>query len=144
MIRFIYAGDRFDRDRELVVTNIINIVSTLIDIPEYIEVEFRSLKSLYGELLLDPRFKSRLRLEETLSSKEIIIPLIHELIHLNQVHAGRLKASRIGIYWDGKFHNMKNKEITPEVWANFPWERDVAQKQQKLLENVLKIGLEKG
>jgi hypothetical protein len=30
------------------------------------------------------------------------------------------------------------------MWANFPWERDVAQKQQKLLENVLKIGLEKG
>lgn len=141
MIKFIYVGDKYDRDRELVVTNIVNIVSTLIDIPDSIEVEFRNLKHIYGELLLDPRFKTRLRLEETLSSKEIIVPLVHELIHLNQVHVGRLKASRDGVFWDNKFYNMKSREITTEVWANLPWERDVANKQQKLLENVLKIGL---
>lgn len=143
MIRFIYAGDNYDKNRELVITNVVNIVSTLIDLPKCVEVEFCKLSNLYGELLLDPRFKSRIRLEETLSSKEIIVPLIHELIHLNQLHTGRLKANRIGIYWDNRFYNVKTYDLSPDVWASLPWEQDVVNKQQKILESVLAKGLSK-
>ena len=40
MIKFIYTGDKYDKGRELVVDNVFRIMSTLVELPENIEVEF--------------------------------------------------------------------------------------------------------
>lgn len=137
MVKFIYIGDKYDRERELVITNIIRITSTIIELPDYIEVEFADLRTYYGELLLDPRFKSRIRLDEMLSSREVISPIVHELIHLNQVHTGRLKHARHGVYWEGKHYDVKLNTTDTKIYSKFPWEMDVVEKQQKLLEQIL-------
>lgn len=141
-VRFIYSGDKYDSIRESTVTHVINILSSLISLPDKIEIQFEKLnESTYGEVTVTHRFKNRIFLNENLSAKECIVPAIHELIHISQMHTNRLIGRRDGSFiWDGKVYTVP-KNPTYEVWANLPWERDVAEKQQKLLENVLKIGL---
>lgn len=144
-IRFIYSSDKYDKNRELVLTNVIDIVANQIELPKNIEVQFVKLNdSIYGETTVDPRFKSRIKLHEDLSAKECIVPTIHELLHLCQIHIGQLSGRRDGSYlWEGKVY-PRIDSITLEQWKSLPWERDVAEKQQKLLEKVLKIGLGNG
>lgn len=138
MIQFIYIGDAYDSSRESVVENVFNIVKTLMDMPAKIEVEFRALSpSIYEETLLDRRFKNRIRLHEELTPKEVIVPLIHELVHLNQIHTGQLSGRRDGSFmWKGQVYRVPEMPSI-EAWSNFPWEIDVIERQDKLLEDVL-------
>lgn len=138
MIKFIYSSDKYDRNRELVVDNIFRIMSTLIELPDNIEVEFRALpESVYGETLIDNRYKNRIRLQESLSPKEVIVPLIHELLHLNQTYTGKLSGRRDGSFvWNKKvYHAPKTPSL--EEWSKLPWEIDVAEKEKKVLAEVL-------
>jgi hypothetical protein len=141
MIKFIYSGDKFDRNRELVVDNIFRIMSTLIELPANIEVEFRALpESVYGETLIDNRYKNRIRLQESLSPKEVIVPLIHELLHLNQTYTGKLSGRRDGSFmWNKKvYHAPKTPSL--EEWSKLPWEIDVAEREKQMLVEVLNRG----
>ena len=142
MVRFIYAGDKYSKEREQVVEHICTIVSALIELPQVVEVEFAKLRgSVYGETILDTRFRGRFRLSEDLTPKESIRPTVHELLHLNQIHLGKLSARRDGIYvWNKRTYNVKTGEMTAIEWANLPWEIDVANNQQVILEQVLRIG----
>ena len=137
-IRFIYSGDKYDTNREKVLTRVIQILSTVLELPPNIEVQFVKLHdSVYGETTVDHRFKNRIKIHEDLSDKESIRPAIHELIHINQMHKGRLSGRRDGSYlWDRRVYPALTS-VTHEVWKNLPWEIDVAEKQQKLLEYVL-------
>lgn len=138
MIKFIYSSDKYDRNRELVVDNIFRIMSTLIELPDNIEVEFRALsESVYGETLIDNRYKNRIRLQESLSPKEVIVPLIHELLHLNQTHTGKLSGRRDGSFmWNKKIYHV-SKTPTIHEWSKLPWEIDVAEKEKQMLVEVL-------
>lgn len=138
MIRFIYTGDKYDRPRELVVENVCRSVSDIIDIPSDIEVEFRAMaQSIYGETILDYRYRNRIRLHEELSHKEVIIPLIHELLHLNQVHTGKLLGRRDGSFvWNNKVYHTP-QTLSIHEWSKLPWEIDVAEKEKTLLLEVL-------
>jgi hypothetical protein len=138
MIKFIYSSDKYDRNRELVVENVFRIVSSIIEIPDSIEVEFRLLsQSIYGETLIDNRYKNRIRLQESLSPKEVIVPLIHELLHLNQTYTGKLSGRRDGSFlWNSKVYYAP-KIPTVQEWSKLPWEIDVAEKENFILEQVL-------
>ena len=138
MITFIYVGDKYDRTRELVATNIFNIMSGMIELPSKIEIEFCTLsESIYGETLLDPRFKNRIRLHEALTAKEIISPLIHELLHLNQTHTGKLLGRRDGSFiWNGKVYKPQ-QNLSVNDWSQLPWEIDVAEKEKQYLSAIL-------
>jgi hypothetical protein len=138
MIKFIYSSDKYDRNRELIVENVFRIVSSIIEIPDSIEVEFRLLsQSIYGETLLDKRYKNRIRLHEGLSVKEVIVPLIHELLHLNQTYTGKLSGRRDGSFlWNSKVYYAP-KIPTVQEWSKLPWEIDVAEKENFILEQVL-------
>jgi hypothetical protein len=138
MIKFIYSGDKYDKNRELVVINVFRIMRELMDLPENIEVEFRALPgSIYGETLLDNRFKNRIRLHDSLSVKEVIVPLIHELLHLNQVHIGKLSGRRDGSFmWNKKVYAVP-KNPTINEWSKLPWEIDVAERENQILLEVL-------
>lgn len=138
MITFIYSGEIYDRRREMVVENVFRIVSDMLHLPEKIEVEFRTLsESVYGETLLDHRYKNRIRLHDILSPREVIVPFIHELLHLNQVYTGKLSGRRDGSFiWNGVvYHAPKVPSITE--WSKLPWEVDVAEKEKDLLMEVL-------
>jgi|688.fasta_scaffold203218_2 hypothetical protein len=138
MTTFIYTGEIYDRPREVVAENIVRIMSELIQLPKGIEIEFRTLaESIYGETLLDSRFKKRIRLHDRLTAREIIVPLIHELLHLNQVHTGKLLGRRDGSFiWNGKVYHA-SKTITVKEWSQLPWEIDVAEKEKHYLTEVL-------
>jgi hypothetical protein len=141
MIRFIYETDKYNKDREIVAINVFRIAKTLLTLPTEIEVEFCQLEYIYGELLLDYRFSKRIRLDENLSSKEIIIPFLHELIHLDQVQTNRLKPARHGVIWDNKFHDEKMISLDRHIWSKLPWEVDVRERQPRLLQKLLEAGL---
>lgn len=137
-VRFIYSGDQYSVDRELVITNVINLSSLYIDLPKNIEIQFTKLHdSIYGEVSLDARFKNRIKIHEDLSPKESIVPTVHELLHLSQIHTGRLTGRRDGSFlWEGKVY-LPTKGIDHRVWKTLPWEVDVAEKQQNLLDKIL-------
>lgn len=141
-IRFIYDGDKYDLDRELVICNVVNILSTLIELPESLEIQFLKLQNqVYGETTVDPRFKNRIRLQENLSLKNCILPTIHEAIHINQIFTGRLSGRRDGSYiWDKKVYPAYTA-INHSAWQKLPWEIDVVERQPNLLKHVLEIGL---
>lgn len=137
-IKFIYATSHYDSVREQVIRNVLSIVASKVELPDSIEVEFRALPgAVYGETLLDHRFKHRIRLHDSLSPKESIIPLIHELLHLNQVYTGKLSGRRDGSFmWNKKvYHAPKTPSI--EEWSKLPWEIDVAEREKQMLREVL-------
>lgn len=143
MIRFIYSGDLYDKNREQVIENLAQCVALVIPLPDQVEVEFKMLnQSIYGEMILDPRFPNRIRLSESLSPREVIRPLIHELIHLNQVHTNKLSIRRDGTYiWEGRTFNVKTEGMTVEEWAKLPWEQDVANREQYTLSKAMELGI---
>jgi len=138
MIKFIYTGNAYDKNREMVVENIFKIICTIIDLPDNLEVEFRLLpETVYGETLIDKRYKNRIRLHESLSPKEVIVPLIHELLHLNQTHTGKLSGRRDGSFlWNRKVY-YPPKSPTIQEWSKLPWEIDVAEREKQILAEVL-------
>ena len=143
MIRFIYSGDVYDKERELVVENLASCVASLVILPEKIEVEFKKLRpSIYGETVLDPRFPNRIRLSDSLTSREVIKPLVHELIHLNQTFTGKLSVRSDGTYvWEGRFFRVDTSKVTVEEWAKLPWEQDVANSENYVLQKALALGI---
>lgn len=140
MITFIYLSSYCDKNRESVSNNVFRAVSSYINLPAKIELEFGELgESIYGETLLDVRYKNRIRLHQNLTCKEIIVPFIHELLHLNQIFTGKLAGCRDGSFlWNNKVYQPV-KVLSIFEWSRLPWEVDVAEKEQDLLYKVLKL-----
>ena len=140
MVRFIYSGGVYDTDREKVVENLTKCVALIVPLPKNIEIEFKRLSdSIYGETILDPRFPNRIRLSETLTTKEILRPLVHELLHLNQTFTGELSMQRDGSYvWQGKVFRVNTKGMTVGEWEKLPWEQDVANTQDAVFFRAMK------
>ena len=139
-VRFIYQGSDWLPDQEKVAINLCLRASKIIDLPNEIEVEFVKMPpSVYGETLLYGRFKNRFRINDCLSPKEIIKPVVHELIHIHQVHIGRLKAMRDGTYiWDGRqYKNTDPNLLENSAYRNLPWEQDVENVIDSILNRIL-------
>ena len=139
-VRFIYQGSDWLPDQEKVAINLCLRASKIIDLPDEIEVEFvKMLPSVYGETLLYGRFKNRFRINDCLSPKEIIKPVVHELIHIHQVYIGKLKAMRDGTYiWDGRqYKNTDPNLLENSAYRNLPWEQDVENVIDSILNRIL-------
>jgi hypothetical protein len=140
MIRFIYRNGSHDIKREKVITNVYNIAKNYLNLPDIIEVEIKSLgPNIYAETIANPRFKNRMRINGDLSLTELIKPLVHELIHLEQIHTNRLSVNRQGFYiWENKvYRNFNPISMTHEEYKNLPWELDVSQRENVLLNTIL-------
>lgn len=141
-VRFIYQGSVWLPDQEKVSTNLCKCVAKVIELPPEIEIEFAKLApNVYGETLLFGRFRNRFRISDTLSPKEIVKPIVHELIHIHQVHMGKLKVMRDGTHiWMGRqYRNVDPNLLENRDYRNLPWEQDV----ENNLENVLGRALTK-
>lgn len=138
MIKFIYNGGIEDKDREKVVTAVIGKCKKKFSLPDSIEVEFRKLEpAVYAETLIEFRFKNRIRLNSSLNYVDVIKPLIHELLHLNQTHTNKLYGRRDGAYvWLGKAYKV-NEDINYNQYKNLPWEKDVSDKETNILDEIL-------
>jgi len=145
-VLFIYQSDGKSVQREAVATKLCEAVSSILEIPDTVEIEFANLNpSVYGETVLDNRFKNRIRINNTLTAKEIIPAIVHELIHLNQTYTGKLSVLRDGTYvWNNKKYKFPHaRDLTVTEHANLPWEVDVAQRQQKILNEAIQMSLTK-
>lgn len=139
MIQFrYYKGTSPDTQKEAVAKNVYNVLRAHLDLPDTIEVEFVQLgPSTYGETIVDFRYPNRLRINLDLPLNDIIIPLVHELLHLEQIKQGRLSNTRFGdIMWEGKKYKMK-KNMTYQEYMQLPWEEDVTSKQLQIVRLVL-------
>lgn len=141
-VRFIYQGSVWLPDQEKVAINLCKCVAKVIELPPEIEIEFAKLApNVYGETLLFGRFRNRFRISDILSPKEIVKPIVHELIHIHQVHMGKLKVMRDGTHiWMGRQYRNVDPNLLENIdYRNLPWERDV----ENNLENVLGQALTK-
>lgn len=124
-----------DIAKAIIAERICQAASLYIDLPDNIRIEFCDLEH-YGETVL---ISKKIKLNITLTTHEIIFPLIHELIHLNQMHKGRLVITRFGDYvWEGKTFKVSNAKLTHKEYKQLPWEVDVTNREKELLVKVLK------
>lgn len=142
-VKYVYnKGIQHDYKKEQLLTKVCNKVRTELELPDQIIIEFSHLAhNNYGETVLDSRTKNRIRLNSNLSYQECVYVLSHELIHLSQIHIGQLTYSRNAEYvWENKvycsFTELRN--MCYNQYKMLPWELDVAKKQQKILEFLLK------
>ncbi len=138
---FIYKGSvKPPSIYEKFTDRVIKLVKTLYVLPDNIEIQFENMgDSVYGMTLLDPRFPNRIRLNQDLSLEEYMLPLTHELIHLHQMFTNRLQSRPGGrIMWDKTLFKVNMLEMSYNEYQQLPWELDVVEKQQKLLELLQK------
>ncbi len=110
-----------------------------ISLPDDVTLEFTSLgKTVYAETPLNCLAEKTIRINDTLSVEEMVEPLIHELIHLSQLHTNRLAISRTGkIIWDGVSYVVDQASMTYKEYRNLPWELDAYDRQKSLLDSIL-------
>ena len=135
-ITFIHVGSKEpNRLCEKLSEKVINLVHTIYVLPAKVEIQFENMgPNVYGMTMLDPRFPNRIRLNQSLSLEEIVIPLTHELIHLHQMYTNRLRYSTGGrIFWDKTVYKVDMLKMSYDEYQQLPWERDVIEKQEKLL-----------
>lgn len=138
-LRFIYEHGLYDLEREQVIAAICYFLSTQIQLPKELQIKFSNLgKKAYGSISLDYRFKNRISIHSDLKANEVPQVIVHELLHVQQVELGLLSVNRLGDYlWKNQIFSVKNMEnLTNEQYLQLPWELDVANKQQKMLELV--------
>lgn len=129
---------------------VITLVRQIYSLPDSIEIQFENMgHSVYGMTMLDPRFPNRIRLNQTLSLEEFILPLTHELLHLHQTFTNKLQSRPGGrILWENETYKVDTLKLSYQDYQQLPWELDVAKKQQKLLQflqqNARKLRLDTG
>ena len=112
----------------------------LLHLPTEVDIEFTAMSpSTYGDTMVDYKNQIRIRLNKDLQINDIMIPLVHELIHLHQMHIGQLMITSAGVYVREK--QTYEVDVTQMMYTDYlrlPWEADVADKQPKLMEEILK------
>ena len=128
-----------DIEKAKVATSLCQAAFLYIDLPDNIIVEFIDLgHSAYGESTLTFNKESKVRINLQLSAKEMIYPLVHELLHLNQIHEGKLSVTRFGdCVWEGKIYKLNQSKMSYKEYTQLPWELDVTSREQQLLANIL-------
>jgi len=149
IINFIYKNCDSNANKEKVITNAIHKTKKFILLPDIIEIEIQNFSSPYyqreyryvlAETVLDSRLKvNRIRINSELNEKEVVIPLIHELLHVNQILEGKLSVYKNGdILWENKRYKLKDPtKSTYHYYEMLPWEVDVRAKEKKLLNLIL-------
>ena len=142
-VKFVYSkGLKFDKNKEQLLDKVITNIREILLLPETIIIEFNNLQqNNYGETVLNTTVQNRIKLQYSLSYKESIFVLSHELVHLSQIQCGQLSYTKNGDYlWEGiKYCNCVELKTMPyEAYQQLPWELDVVKKQQKILDHLLK------
>ena len=142
LVKFIYSKTKENKPKESVLSKVCQVASQFVDLPTIIYIQFATLDiKILGETVIDIRNNNKILLNSVLTIKESVLVLSHELIHLSQIHTGKLSLHKNGNYiWEGKqyFNLAKLRELTYQEYQELPWELDVVKKQQNLLINLLK------
>ena len=136
-VKIFYAKGLYDSNKESLACKIVEEARPHITLPDIVEIEFQRMgPSMYGQTDVS---RKRITINFDLDLNDIFIPLLHELIHLEQIHTGKLAKSREGKYvWEGAVYRVDPARMLYKDYNKLPWELDVAKKQQDLLEKLLK------
>jgi hypothetical protein len=128
-----------DSNKEKIIRKVCSIVVKKLTLPKTITIVLKKLEpAIYAETNLQNMNQYRIVINSDLPLSNIIQPLIHELIHLNQIYTGKLVGKRDRYLWNGIEYKVKNGlSQTYDDYQSMPWELDVNQKLPKLLEFVL-------
>jgi hypothetical protein len=128
-----------DSNKEKIIRKVCSIVVKKLTLPKTITIVLKKLEpAIYAETNLQNMNQYRIVINSDLPLSNIIQPLIHELIHLNQIYTGKLVGKRDRYLWNGIEYKVKNGLAqTFDDYQSMPWELDVNQKLPKLLEFVL-------
>ena len=137
-VKFFYKDNVRNLQKEAVITAFATLACQVIPLPEIIEVYLYKLPdNVYGGV--DKKI-NRLVLNSDLLLEDTTKILAHELIHVNQKHEGTLRITNDGIYWRTIYYGKTLPEDLPyDEYMNLPWEVDVQNRQEMLIEKVLQI-----
>jgi hypothetical protein len=137
-IRFIYQAGEQLADREAIATKIVDYLSRIVDLPQDIEIVFAMLaEHEYGNTPVNARFKNRVNVNHKLTALELPPVLLHELLHLSQIKTGKLSSTSNGQpIWNGNQYTVP-KNADYQYYQNLPWEQDVANRQRKILPELI-------
>jgi hypothetical protein len=141
---FYYQNSKKEAVRELIIKSLTTAVSTLISLPDHIEICIYKLPhSVYGGI--DKYTPNRIGLNSSLALQDIPEILVHELIHVNQRYTKTLEIKNNGTYyWHGvPYHNIMPENLEYDDYKNSPWEVDVDNKLSKLLTEALMLSQKK-
>jgi hypothetical protein len=139
LLNIIYLCEKpLDQSTKVLVQRVVSLVAEIIELPNELQIEFRKLaNNAHGETSLNPRYKNRITINNDLALTEIIYPLIHELIHVHQIHSNKLFVRPNNVYfWCNKKYNV-NKNMSYKDYLNLPWEADVIEKQKQIYKIIL-------
>jgi hypothetical protein len=137
---FYYQNSKKEAVRELIIKSLTTAVSTLISLPNTIEIcIYRLPDSVYGGI--DKYTPNRIGLNSLLALEDIPEIIVHELIHVSQRHTKLLEIKNNGTYyWRGiPYHNVMPENLDYDDYKNSPWEIDVDNKIDKLLTEALML-----
>lgn len=139
-LNFIFPKDCNDLNKSNVARAICDGVAQIISLPDTLTVEFSTMPAnVYGDSTLDNKSNKHVRLNVELRVQDIMIPLVHELIHVNQMHEGKLMITDDGIFiWDTLPYEVNLSDIHWKEYQMLPWEADVRHRQSKILNELLK------
>ncbi len=138
-VRFSYLSDDYYSAREIVCAKLTIAVANIIDLPKEIIIQFANLgDSVYGNTSIEHRFKNRVRINFQLTVIELPGPLVHELIHVNQVHVGLLRAQTGVIFWRDRQYRV-DPNMTYAQHQALPWEIDAYDRQEQVLKKALEF-----
>lgn len=134
-----YTGKQIDLpdNKKQLIQAVCDSVSEIISLPNAVEIIVRTVdKSIHG--FLDVNAINKIHISNELLLQDIPIVLVHELIHLHQKHVGDLQgAGHHAIFWKNKAYTKPNyKNMSLREYNSYPWEADVAKKQQEILDQI--------
>ena len=141
LLKFIYPKDVLQNvSKEEICQTICNTMSTELILPDTLIVEFVWLeKHNHADTYVHYKDGPRIRLSLHLDINDIVIPLTHELIHLEQLTLGKLMITHTGVYvWEKKAYTVDPTKMSYNEYVHLPWELDVHNRLPKLLEHLFK------
>lgn len=122
-------------DKEKLIYNVVKKSSAFLKLPHTVTIRIETLDpGLYAQT--DITYK-KIVLNSLLELNDIIFPLVHELIHLEQIETGKLNRSKQGKYvWEGQVYDVP-ENITHENYKQLPWEHEITKKNYDIVKKVL-------
>ena len=141
-MRILYVQSLHDADvaQRAVIARICTLMSELIELPEAIEIELQSLQDHeYAHACLDHRFRQRIRINCNLSARDIMPVLVHELIHVHQLHTQQLRVlNQHQVQFRGAVYELHD-DLSYDEYLQLPWEQDCYSQQSRLLKEILAL-----
>lgn len=127
---------RKDIYKDKLIESIVNKAANFLTLPKLVKIELKKLNpSNYAET--DITNKS-IVINSELDLNDILFPLIHELIHLEQIELGKLNRSKCGKYvWENQVFDIE-ESISYNDYKELPWELDVSKKHYDIVAKILK------